>query len=98
MDRIQARFTQLGRWWDGKDEIDLVGLWRDRVTLVGECKWAAARVDSSMLAALQRKAAKLPLEGEPLWVLASRSGFDLALRERASRGEVLLITPDSLFP
>jgi hypothetical protein len=33
-----------------------------------------------------------------LWVLASRSGFDAVLQQRAMRGEVLLITPDSLFP
>jgi hypothetical protein len=50
-----------------------------------------------MLTALQRKSAKLPLDGEPLWVLASRSGFDRALQQRATHGDVLLITPDSLF-
>ncbi|MGD0765426.1 MAG: ATP-binding protein [Dehalococcoidia bacterium] len=96
-DQIRARFTQLGRWWDGKDEIDLVGMWRDRVTLVGECKWTAGRMNSGMLTALQRKAAKLPLDGEPLWVLASRSGFDTPLQQRASRGEILLVTPEDLF-
>lgn len=32
-------FSQLGRWWDGKDEIDMVGLMNGRATLVGECKW-----------------------------------------------------------
>lgn len=33
----------------------------------------------------------------PLWVLASRSGFDRALRRRAANGELLLLAPTDLF-
>jgi hypothetical protein len=96
-DRVGARWTHLGRWWDNQDEIDLVGLWRNEVTLVGECKWTAVPVDERVFTALRRKAAKLPLVHEPLWVLASRSGFDRRLRERAERGDVLLLEPTDLF-
>lgn len=92
-----AKFARLGRWWDGKDEIDLVGVWGKRVTLVGECKWTSSPVDVGTLAALQRKASKLSLDDSPLWVLASRSGFTAALRERAAREGVLLLTPEDLF-
>lgn len=95
--RLGVRVAQLGRWWNGQDEIDLVGMWGGRVTLVGECKWTASPVDADELFALQRKAAKLPLERPPLWVLASRSGFDPAWRQRAEAGEVLLLTPDDLY-
>ena len=94
---LPARFAQLGRWWNGADEIDLVGLWRGRVTLVGECKWTAAAVDEGVLAALQQKAQKLPLGERPLWVLAARFGFTPALRRRAARGDLLLLTPADLF-
>ncbi len=94
---LPVDFTHLGRWWDNQDEIDLVGLWQDEIRLVGECKWTAAPVDERVLASLQRKAAKLDLERPPLWVLASRSGFDDALRRRAEHGEILLIEPDDLF-
>jgi hypothetical protein len=58
-DRIPVRFAQLGRWWDGRDELDLVGLWRGKVMLAGECKWTAAPVDERILAALQEKSITL---------------------------------------
>jgi len=95
--RLGVRIAQLGRWWNGQDEIDLVGMWAGRVTLVGECKWTASPVDADALFTLQRKAAKLPVEQPPLWVLASRSGFHPVLRERAQAGDVLLLTPNDLY-
>jgi AAA+ ATPase superfamily predicted ATPase len=95
--RLPVSFAQLGRWWDGEDEIDLVGLWRNRATVVGECKWTAARMTERDFAALQHKAWKLPLDPAPLWVLASRTGFEPLLRERAGRGDLLLIEPADLY-
>ena len=79
---LPVSLAQLGPWWDGKAEIDLVGLWRGQVTLVGECKWTAGPVAEDVLAHLQRKAEKLPMTERPLWVLASRSGFVSDLRRR----------------
>lgn len=95
--RISTQLTQLGRWWDGKDEIDLVGLAYGDVALVGECKWTNAPVGIEVFDNLRRKALKLPAD-TPLWVLASRSGFTPAIRERAKHGDLLLIEPDDLFP
>lgn len=95
--KLSVKFAQLGRWWDGHDEIDLVGLWHARVTLVGECKWTSSPVDEEVLASLGRKARTLPLEEPLLWVLASRSGFSRRLQERAARDNLLLLTPDDLF-
>jgi AAA+ ATPase superfamily predicted ATPase len=91
------RFAQLGRWWDAQDEIDLVGLWNGKAVLVGECKWSNTQVGEGVLTQLQAKAGKLPLADSPTWLLASRSGFDRRLRERAEHGEVLLLQPDTLF-
>jgi AAA+ ATPase superfamily predicted ATPase len=94
---LPASVAQLGRWWDKQDEIDLVGLWRGKVTLVGECKWTAAPVDDAVLRALQVKAQKLPLAALPLWVLASRSGFTPAVQRRAQLDNVLLLEPQDLY-
>ncbi len=95
-DAFRARFAQLGRWWDGKDEIDIVGLWRGHATVVGECTWTTAPVDERTLHALQGKAQKLPIEQAPLWVLASRSSFTPAL-QRQQRDDLLLLEPATLF-
>lgn len=94
---LSAPVAQLGRWWDSRHEIDLVGMWGGRVTLVGECKWTASPVDEAVLLSLQLKAQKLPLDTAPLWVLASRSGFTPALQRRAQMDNVLLLGPDDLF-
>jgi AAA+ ATPase superfamily predicted ATPase len=94
---LPAPMAQLGRWWDNRAEIDLVGLWGGKATLVGECTWTVAPVDEAVLMALQVKAQKLPLGATPLWVLASRSGFTPALQRRAQLDNVLLVQPDDMY-
>lgn len=94
---LPARFAHLGRYWDGKEEIDLVGLWHDKATVIGECKWTAQPMDVNDLATLERKAARLQLSESPLWVLASRSGFTKRLLRRSDQGGLLLIEPTDLF-
>ena len=97
-DLLPVQVARMGRWWDGQDEIDLIGLWHDRVTLVGECKWTIAPIDEGVLATLERKARKLPLGDAPLWVLAGRSGFTPGLRRLAAgRDDLLLLEPATLF-
>jgi AAA+ ATPase superfamily predicted ATPase len=95
--QLSAAIAQLGRWWDPREEIDLVGLWRGQVTLVGECEWNAGAVDARVLMNLQRKAQQLPLADHPLWVLASRAGFDHNVRQRAEHERLLLIEPADLY-
>jgi AAA+ ATPase superfamily predicted ATPase len=94
---LPTPIAQLGRWWDNQDEVDMVGLWRERATLVGECKWTSAPVGEAELTRLRQKAAKLPLADAPLWVLAGRSGFTPGLRTRAAAGDLLLLEPGELF-
>ena len=94
---LPVRFGELGRWWDGKNEIDLVATWEDKVVLAGECKWTAEPVGERVFVELRRKAAKLQLVERPLWVLSSRSGFDPVVRTRAGHGDLLLVGPEDLF-
>ena len=95
---LPAQVARLGRWWDSRDEVNLVGMWGGKVTLVGECKWTAAPMDEGALMALQVKAQKLPLDAAPLWVLASRSGFTPPVQRRAQGENMLLLHPSGLFP
>lgn len=90
-------FQQLGRWWDGRSEIDLVGVLRGRVVLIGECKWTRQPIGPQALDELRGQAAGLPLGPETLWVLASRSGFTSELRELSRQQRLLLIEPEDLF-
>lgn len=94
---LPASFAQLGRWWDGKDELDLVGLWKGQVSVIGECKWSVRPVGERVFIDLQRKAQKLPVVERPLWVLGSRSGFEPVLRLRAEHGDLLLMDVSGLY-
>lgn len=96
-DQLPVEFQRLGRWWDNTDEIDLVGVQDRLVTLVGECKWTNSPVNTRIFDELRLKARKLDTVERPLWVLASRSGFEPEVRQRAEQGDLLLIEPDDLF-
>ena len=102
-----SKFWNLSDWdlsgWDlsGWDlsgwNLIVVALDRGRATVVGECKWSNALVDERVFVDLQHKAQRFPLAERPLCVLASRSGFDAVLRQRAQHGDLILLTPDDLF-
>lgn len=96
------RAPRIGRWWGNArndlrrsgqrttEEIDIVGVARGRVTLVGEVKWSSAPLDVSVLRDLNEY--KLPaleqagfkLAAEPAIVLYCRSGYTDGLRNRAA--------------
>lgn len=100
--------SRIGTWWGpalhelrAKDErqseeIDVVGLHRGRVSIVGECKWTTKPISVSLLKEIERY--KLPAlkqsgarlrKGGPLIVLFSRSGFTDGLKTAARDDEKL---------
>jgi len=105
---LGARATTVSAWWGraldrlrragvrGSEEIDVVGLARSRVTVVGECKWTAGRMTPRVLDELETY--KLPaLEqdglrfagGGPTILLFSKGGFKPSLAELAEGREDL---------
>jgi AAA+ ATPase superfamily predicted ATPase len=111
-----GRATRSGAWWGNAlnehrrsktrttEEIDVVGLARSVVTLVGECKWTKGQMPLSVLEDLD--AYKIPAmrEGKirfakdgPHIVLFSRSGFSDALKRLAEqRGDLTLVPVEQL--
>ena len=110
--------SRVGGWWgpalnklraSGErttEEIDVVGLGRGRVSLVGECKWTAKPISVSLLGeiehfklpALVQSGAKLAKDG-PLIVLFSRSGFTDGLnRVAATRDDLRLVELAEVIP
>ena len=98
---------KLGSWWDKRVEIDIVGI--NNTThdvLFGECKWSQSPVGLDVLKDLYNKAHHVPWhrnDRREWFVLASRSGFQDALIERArrpgidGRRDVLLIQDGELI-
>lgn len=110
--------SRVGSWWGPAlhdlrakheretDEIDVVGLQRGRISILGECKWTSRPVSTSLLGEIERY--KLPAllqsglktskEG-PLIVLFARSGFTDRLEEVAEeRAALRLVSLDELVP
>lgn len=98
---LGRRATRVGRWWGNAldslrqqrarstEEIDIVGISRGRVTVVGESKWTAKPLSVAILRDLAEY--KLPaltqdgfkLAGNLTTVLYSLSGYTDGLRKRA---------------
>lgn len=109
-----TRASRVGGWWgpttrSGRDrgrqteEIDIVGLGRRRVTVIGECKWTAKPLSVSILAALNDF--KLPalrqsgvkVATDPEIMLFCRAGFtDGLVAAAASNPRLTLVTLDEL--
>jgi len=100
----ELQFDEVGTWWDGGHEIDVVARENGLTTLTGSCKWTQASIGLSELAALQQTLAAGASQLHPsptcYWALFSRTGFAADLRSLAQRVDqrVLLFTPDDLYP
>lgn len=97
--------ARVGRWWGNArndlrrvgsrstEEIDLVGMSRGRIALVGEAKWTKSRLDVSILRDLDEykipalKQAGFKLIARPVTLLYSRSGYTDGLHERATHDD-----------
>jgi AAA+ ATPase superfamily predicted ATPase len=72
-------YSDVGRWWYGEDEIDIVGLApNDDRLLVAECKWTAEPVGQRLVEQLQATAERVrwgPPDRDERFALFSKSGF-----------------------
>ncbi|ELY38873.1 ATP-binding protein [Natronorubrum tibetense] len=72
-------YSEVGRWWYGEEEVDIVGLAPDddRI-LLAECKWTAEPVGCSLVESLRTKAESVRWGSgtrEEQFALFSKSGF-----------------------
>jgi len=88
-------FTKIGRYWDSKDEIDIVALDPEGKNLIlGECKYWTEPVGVSVLRDLEAKTTSVAWERDnrKVWyVLFSASGFTDELKALAESREDLLL-------
>ena len=91
-------FTQLGRYWDNKCEIDITALDPEgRNLILGECKYWQDAVGLSVLRDLEAKAENVLWEKSKrkVWyVLFGASGFTDELKEYAASRDDLLLLDD----
>ncbi len=72
-------YSELGRWWYGEHEVDIVGLApNDDRLLLAECKWTSDPVGRSLVERLWTKADHVrwgPGDRTERFALFSKSGF-----------------------
>ncbi len=83
-----------GRWWDRKNEIDLVAISSgEKKALFIECKWSKRLVDVDVLTELKSKASKVEWfkgDRKDYFAVISRRGFTKRLIEIAERDGIML--------
>lgn len=88
-------FIKIGRWWDGKNEIDIAAIDPDHKNIIlGECKYWQEPVGASVLYQLEAKADGVDWQKKDrhVWfVLFSAAGFTKELKELAAVREDLLL-------
>jgi AAA+ ATPase superfamily predicted ATPase len=94
-------FDRVGRWWHGEDEIDVVGVnEKEKIILLGECKWSKKVVGKDLLADLEQKSEKVNWKigkRTERFVLFSKSGFTEELKDIAdTRKNVELFTGEQI--
>jgi AAA+ ATPase superfamily predicted ATPase len=102
-DLIDRRFRNVGQWWFKEHELDVLGL-TDEGLVAGECKFTSQPVSEGVLADLERTAREVrwseePADGQPLFVLFSRSGYtDDLIHVADTRDDVRLFDLSDLIP
>lgn len=93
---VPFHLQSVGRWWNKTEEIDIVGLGRDKQRLLCECKFKNSPVGPSLLAQLREKErANFPVGQSTFW-LFSKSGFSDDGAWAAGLSDVRLIGPEEL--
>jgi AAA+ ATPase superfamily predicted ATPase len=72
-------YSEVGRWWYGEEEIDIVGLApNDDRVLLAECKWTTDPVGEDLVESLRAKAENVrwgPPDRDEQFALFSKNGF-----------------------
>jgi AAA+ ATPase superfamily predicted ATPase len=93
----------LGRWWGTnpiehqEEEIDLLAF-DENNAIFGECKWRNIRTGPDILNELVRRSELLPRFTNKQYILFSKSGFTVGLKNLAAkRKDLFLIRPEDMF-
>ncbi|OAA31658.1 ATPase [Kosmotoga arenicorallina S304] len=91
MGEFGGNIAKVGKWWDGTNEIDIVGVNRDgEAVLFGECKYQNRPTGLITLLELEEKSSRLRNK-EKLLVLFSKCGFTDELIEYSSNKENIIL-------
>lgn len=108
--------TKVGMWWGrsldslrrtgarSSEEIDVIGMNRGTVTVLGEARWRNRAISASYLAEIEDfklpalRQSGLTVQQHPTIMLFSRGGFDTRLKDiAATRSDVVLVSANEML-
>jgi len=89
--QLPFKAKNIGRWWNGKDEIDIVAMNDKGAFLFCECKWTGKKVGLNIVSQLQNKAVRFPEAKHRYFGFFSKSGFTKELEELGKKKEDILL-------
>lgn len=89
--RLPFKARSIGRWWNNKEEIDIVAYDDQQSFIFGECKWKNKKVGLNELYNLERKADNFFDVKQKYFALFSKSGFSEELKNLSSQGKDILL-------
>jgi len=89
--QLPFKAKDIGRWWDGKDEIDIIALDGKGSYLFCECKWAARKLGLNILTELENKATKFPEATTKYFGFFSKSGFTKEIKDLSGKRKDVLL-------
>lgn len=89
--RLPFKARSIGRWWNNKEEIDIVAYDDQQSFIFGECKWKNKKVGLNELYNLERKADNFFDVKQKYFALFSKSGFSEELKNLSSQRKDILL-------
>lgn len=95
---LPFHFTQIGRWWNKTDELDILAVDTKRKHyLVGECKYKNSQFSLHDLRNMQRKFTPVDPKSQLCYWLFAKNGFADEIAKEAVNNEIYLRTTEDLF-
>ncbi|PIW11695.1 MAG: hypothetical protein COZ07_06950 [Candidatus Infernicultor aquiphilus] len=88
---LPFKASNIGRWWNNEEEIDIVAYDEKQSFIFGECKWRNKKVGLNELNELERKANNFFYAGQKYFILFSKSGFNEKLNNLSKQRKDILL-------
>ncbi|TKJ46336.1 ATPase [Candidatus Aerophobetes bacterium Ae_b3a] len=89
--KLPFKARNIGQWWDGREEIDIVALDGKGSFMFCECKWTVKKIGISVLDELQNKANKFPGVVRKYFGFFSKSGFSKGIKDLSERRKDIVL-------
>ncbi|MBA7658738.1 hypothetical protein ES703_66697 [subsurface metagenome] len=89
--KLPFKAKNIGQWWNGREEIDIVALDGKGSFMFCECKWTAKKIGISMLDELQNKTNKFPGVARKYFGFFSKSGFSKGIKDLSEKRKDILL-------